>query len=770
MRTMNRGRLTVRLILGGMIAAIAASGLPADKSKPAPQAPAPPPRKFRRPPTLPLQLSLKLVNQRDVKFRDPPELSDEHEIDLTLTTGRFADLGGPNVLVPAEYKLLCYNNLSVGPTIRVHRGRKLRIRLKNELFKIANVPIGNGPGGPPNNVAEQAGTFCTTNLHTHGLHVSPADPSDNIYLCLKPGQTHHFTYEIPTNHPSGTMWYHPHHHHSVAYQLSNGVSGALIVEGSPHDGIHDLEKIPEIAIAKEHIFVFQLYNYRVQIDANGNPLSGHAAWIDASTIYSGVQPARVGCDALDITPDDVNPDSKKTTSNQATAINGVIDPTLTIHPGEVQRWRLIHAAWDLNRQLTLVTADNADNEVPVTAKLFHEIALDGIATGCCKAKCKVEIAPGQRSDVLFQAPLLDQKDLPRTYYLKQSAADGTNSPHSLPQDPLILAKIVVTGPPKPMNLPDPTEVAKCKPYASVLDNELVGTNKSFTFAADDAAPMYTINGKIFSMQQPLQLRLDSAEEWTLGSAADKHTFHIHVNPFQIVSHTDVAKNKTTKMDCWRDTLFFTPNDVYTIRTRYLDFTGKTVFHCHILDHEDQGMMMPIELKRVGQPLPPQKICPEMKGMKALAQELHATSAPTPPLKLADVRDSMLDLSQLRGRPVVLVFFRGMDCPHCTQQLRDLVARAPQFRDRRAEIVAVSSEAIANGGEALKTLGVSPADRFHLLVDAKYSAFRSFGCLKDDDPKHGLFVIDGAGMTRAAYVGNLPFDDAGQVVASLQRLE
>ncbi len=321
-----------------------------------------------------------------------------------------------------------------------------------------------------------------------------------------------------------------------------------------------------------------------------------------------------------------------------------------------------------------------------------------------------------------------------------------------------------------MNLPDPNEVAKCRPYAAITDNELTGASRSFSFAASDTPPVYTINGKIFSTQEPLHLRVDSAEQWTVGSLKDKHTFHIHVNPFQIVSHTDLSSNTTTSMDCWRDTLYFTETDLYTIRSRYLDFTGKTVFHCHILDHEDQGMMMPIELKRVGEPLPKQKICEEMKDMKALAQELRATSAKAPPLKLADVRDALLDLGQLRGRPVVLVFFRGMDCPHCTKQLRELVARAPQFRDRNAEIVAVSSEAIANGNEALRTLGVSPADRFHLLVDPSYGAFRSFGCLKDDDPKHGLFVIDRTGVTRAAYVGNVPFDDAGQVVASVQRLE
>src|SRR5260370_904019 len=88
-----------------------------------------------------------------------------------------------------------------------------------------------------------------TNLHTHGLHVSPAGNADNIDVCIKPQQEFTFEYTVPADHPSGTFWYHPHRHGSVAYQLSNGLAGALIVEGSRRDGIADLEDVPEIAAA-----------------------------------------------------------------------------------------------------------------------------------------------------------------------------------------------------------------------------------------------------------------------------------------------------------------------------------------------------------------------------------------------------------------------------------------------------------------------------------------------------------------------------------------
>src|SRR5262249_14710053 len=201
-------------------------------------------------------------------------------------------------------------------------------------------------------------------------------------------------YTVPGDRPAGTFWYHPHRHGSVAYQLSNGLAGALIVEGSRHDGIADLEDVPEIAAAKERILVFQLYNYRVD-----PPGKEGVARIDATTIYDVAPDARA-CPAVEV------PDKDPTEKGQATAINGLINPIIRIAPGEVQRWRLIHAAWDVNRRLYL--GDKSGK--PATDLQFYEIALDGLATGTMIAKGNnpddpnaaglVEIAPGQRSDVL----------------------------------------------------------------------------------------------------------------------------------------------------------------------------------------------------------------------------------------------------------------------------------------------------------------------------------------------------------------------------------
>jgi FtsP/CotA-like multicopper oxidase with cupredoxin domain/peroxiredoxin len=748
-RSLKTTRLLTTLIVGGLTAVALAK--PAAGQNSEPQISGEAAQEQPRPQSLKLQTDFNLAKKSQAFFFDPPELIDQPVIDLRLTTATFPVANSASLGLPSDVKVLCYNGALVAPTIRVHRGVKVRLHLKNDLFKTNNPPQGD-PTKPlaTDGRSEEPGLFGTTNLHTHGLHVNPADPGDNVFLCIKPGQEHTFHFDIPTDHPSGTFWYHPHHHHSVAYQLANGLAGALIVEGSPNDGYNDLDKIPQIAAAKQHMFVFQVYNLRVQIEANGDPLPNKAAWVDADTIYK-VRIKEVRCDAIKVAADDEDP--KKTKAFQASAINGVFNPTLTIRPGELQRWRLINAAWDLNRQLSLVN----DADQSVEESQFYEIALDGLATGKLDKTPSVSIAPGQRSDVLFKAPLLNSGENERVYHLKQAGVAANQAPHEAAQAPNWLARIVVKGAPKDMPLPDPNDVAKCRPFQPIADGELVAKNKAFTFSVGGG---FTINGTTFNYQPWVKLGVKTAEEWTITANPGSHPFHLHVNPFEIVQHT-TASGVVTKVDDWRDTLFITNGDSYKIRIRFRDFPGKSVFHCHLLDHEDQGMMMPIELAIPSQPLPPQVICEDMREMKKVTQILERRATATPLLQLRDTQGSPFELTRFRGKPIVLVFFRGIECSHCAAQLRDLVGKARGAGD--TELVAVSSEAISNGSTALKALQVTPSDRFHLLVDEQRSAFKKFGCYSDEDPLHGLFVIDRTGTTRAAYVGDNPFGDAKEVI-------
>jgi FtsP/CotA-like multicopper oxidase with cupredoxin domain/peroxiredoxin len=735
------------------------------------------PRRRARLAPIRIQADLALANQTRSEFREPGELAFKRFNDLRLTTGTFDSENAAGVGVPKRLELLCYNGRPVGPTIRVRRGTTFHVRVKNDLDLSGKTPVGPADPDrtPPNAKALKPMDLCLTNLHTHGLHVSPEGHADNIFRSIAPGEEFTFEYTIGADHPAGTFWYHPHLHGSVAYQLSNGLAGALIVEGSPHDGAHDLDKIPAIARARERVLVFQLYNYVIKPNET-------TARIDANSIYN-VTPDAYSCEAISVDEKD------KPLLAQATAISGVINPIIRLVPGEVQRWRLIHAGWDVDRRLAL--AD--DRGKPATDLNFYEIALDGLATGKVEEKSNVladdgsnvEIAPGQRSDVLIKAPLLPKGSGPRTYLLVQDPADAdTPKPH-------YLAKIIVSGEPRPMSLPtDLKAVAACRPFDTIRDGELSKDHLSpiatsgLVFRADDDTgtpekpnrkPFYTINDKTFNdyfdpadLQAhspyphptvPVRIRLDTAEEWTISADRSDHPFHIHVNPFQVVKHNGQALEEGKKV--WRDTLFVRQGEAYTIRSRFRDFLGLTVLHCHILDHEDQGMMVPIEFIRPdqdpGAPAPPVK-----------KEKLRPASAPAPALTLPDGGGASHSLREFRRRAVVLVFFQGVECRHCAEKLRDLVRDARGPGGPGAAIVAVSGRRVADPARALAALGVSASDKFQLLVDESHQAFRDFGCY-EGGPLHGLFLIDGDGVIRASYTGESPFGDTREAVRQARAL-
>ena len=88
------------------------------------------------------------------------------------------------------------------------------------------------------------------------------------------------------------------------------------------------------------------------------------------------------------------------------------------------------------------------------------------------------------------------------------------------------------------------------------------------------------------------MKLGTVEEWTLTNTSDEqHPFHIHVNDFQVIS----IGGKPYDAHGLQDTVRLEPKQDVVIRTRFTDFTGKFVFHCHILNHEDLGMMAVVEV-------------------------------------------------------------------------------------------------------------------------------------------------------------------------------
>jgi FtsP/CotA-like multicopper oxidase with cupredoxin domain/peroxiredoxin len=698
---------------------------------------------------------------------------------LELTKSRFSYPSAAQIdpSVPAVFDLLCYNKALVGPTIRVKRGQSFRIRVINSLHGPADpgpdprdfMPF-NGSPFPPWEVPEG---FCTTNLHTHGLHVSPSGNSDNVYLHIDPGTYFDFQFQLPPNHVSGTFWFHPHKHGSTAYQLSNGVMGALIVEGVPGDNIPDLEDIPEIAAAQEQILVFSYHTYSFYNDGKGNQIG----FIDPNAIYN------VNPDGNLPTCEMIGPPPGASTipGSAVVAVNGQLIPTFNAAPGELQRWRMVYGGWDVHQYFSWFQADGV---TPAPEVAMYEIALDGLATGRLDPVSPVQIAPGQREDVLIKMPPLPSGAAQKTYYLMRQ--DWDQAVGAVGSEPpqyqyVVVAKLVVQGQPKDMALPDPAAVAKCRPFAPIDDDELVrattsvvnpdGTG-SLVFAQEDpqnppslVGVQYTINSVPFLHQNPIRLTLGTAQQWKISALTlagndpvfGGHPFHIHVNPFQVVSYTDPS-GKTTPVNQFRDTLFIPGGASYTIRSRFQDLTGLSVLHCHILDHEDQGMMIPIKLVQPGE---------ANKGGIDPSSLLARADYPAPALALSDVHGTRVDLKEFRGRSVALVFFKGVRCAYCVADLRAMVREARARVGQAVEIVAVSSRKVDDLAKALAILGVKDTDRFHLLVDEKTASFSDYGCGSGPEARHGLFLVDGNGRVRSRYIGETPYGDSEEVFDRIQ---
>src|ERR1700686_475524 len=153
------------------------------------------------------------------------------------------------VLDGHRVRLRAYNGQIPGPTITIVPGQTLRIRLKNNLPPYDS-PQGNGDQNVPPGLD-------ATNLHVHGLDVVPhlfepvgtSDPAAPM-IVVGPGETKDYVFEIPSDHPPGFNFYHPHKHGSTAVQLISGLAGGLIVRGA-------IDEVPEIKAAREVPLVIQ---------------------------------------------------------------------------------------------------------------------------------------------------------------------------------------------------------------------------------------------------------------------------------------------------------------------------------------------------------------------------------------------------------------------------------------------------------------------------------------------------------------------------------
>ena len=521
----------------------------------------------------------------------PLQPNEEHFIpDLTLEVGwKIMTIDGIQVKVRA------YNNQIPGPTITTKAGVTLKIRVKNLL-----TPYDSSAWGHDMNVPHM---LDHTNLHLHGLDIAPhifepLGTSDITapMISIGPGEYKDYPFVIPSDQSPGLNWYHPHAHGSTAVQAVSGMAGGLIVIGA-------IDEVPEIKAAKDYRLVLQ----DLGLFQPNEPHSDYTESYEPrqNAIWQTIPGANGAAVTIDGNPTDPPQSCGFSTGDyhlRYYLVNGqayfkeqhnpkdpthptgfqMTPPTFTMRPGEVARFRMLNGCSDLMMP------------IQVEGHTMYLLAMDGNNFDHPWPK---EYVPNASQVVLGSANRAE-------FLIKASATKGSykilqleQSAQFLAAEQKTIAVIEIDGDPIDMGIPhDLPPITRDPP---ITDDEIV-RKRRFVFSGLFPAQQnpvvgidFRINNQLYDeFAVPTTVFLNTCEEWTIQvpdsarGGTEGHPFHIHVNDFEIVSVAGIQPPHRLI----QDTIWVAQDTATVIRMRFKQWTGKSVFHCHILPHEDTGMM------------------------------------------------------------------------------------------------------------------------------------------------------------------------------------
>jgi suppressor of ftsI len=455
----------------------------------------------------------------------PPELrAQHHTLSLTLHAGVASD--GKNSFY--------FEGRANAPTLRLSPGDQLKITYINDLPAKAKETCAIMP------------CMDMTNLHFHGLEVSPDAPQDDVLdMMAAPGQTLRYTVEIPKDHPPGLYWYHTHPHGESHRQALDGMSGAIVIEGIA-------SYYPSLAGLPERVLV--LRGRSIKDDPQSADLKHR---VDLSSNVCGAESEA--------------PDEVFTT-------NGSVRPQIEIAPGERQFWRVVNASADRYMDLQL------------EGQRFEIVAMDGMPISLHDPNHPTRIVehvllpPAGRVEAIVTGPAAGTPER-----LVSRCVD--TGPHGDPNPAMVLADI----------LPRPTSDG-----TQVLQSSLATDFKPLDVAAEQKAPPrfvvtftedkkgFYINGEKFAPDAApmVHAKVGTLQHWRVVNASKElHPMHIHQVHFLAYAEND----KPIADPVWLDTVNVPVGGSVDV---IMDFTdpvirGMSVFHCHLLNHEDKGMMAKI---------------------------------------------------------------------------------------------------------------------------------------------------------------------------------
>ncbi len=485
-------------------------------------------------------------------------------VHLTVDTMRFDT---PDT--PISFNTRAYNGRYSGPLIRVAQGDSLHINVVNKLTADIDGPV---------NTFRLANT---TNLHLHGLHMSPNAPADDVFRRVLPNSTASYVYEIPSDHTPGTYWYHPHVHGSSSNQQGGGMAGALVV--GPADPVSYFKLSPALFAMEEEILLLQHLCFH-----NDGKYQSSTPYINHLNVVAyGL--------------DNIPPNPKYKFPNEAPdyyMVNGKFQPNITMAPGEFKLFRLIGAGTNAFLELQIVDSSSGKHSCDI-----YVVAKDGIYVPSAYEDQYPLLVPGSRIDLAVRCNQTG-------YYHLASQANAPAYNSMLEESTVVfegnLAGLHILGTPVTMS---PPSVLPARPaYLPDLRNITVSPSNEFSLVFETVGgpippgppfrPMH-INQQSFATKDTFitSMQLGSVHEWSIGIAGDSnmaagnHPFHMHVNPFQVV---DIGSGMGTeifgiRVGEYRDTLPLSAISSFRIRFIPDRFTGRALIHCHTIPHVDLGM-------------------------------------------------------------------------------------------------------------------------------------------------------------------------------------
>jgi FtsP/CotA-like multicopper oxidase with cupredoxin domain len=454
------------------------------------------------------------------------------------------------------------------PTLHVNPGDTIRIRLTN------TVPA--SPGGmhervltPTTACGDTTMTDSSVNMHFHGTNTSPACHSDEvIHTLINSGETFQYVLHIPKDEPPGLYWYHPHVHGTSSMMVQGGATGAIEVEG-----IANIQ--PAVAGLPQRFLIIRDQQF-VESASRGAGLPTAPFW-DTSINY------------IPVSFPSYNP------------------AIITMQSGSQEFWRVVNAGAN-----TIMDVQVQYDGVPQPLQI---VAFDGVPTGSKDGRHQgtivtqtdIMLMPSARAEFIVAAP-------PSSVHKAQFVTLGIEGGPASDVNPARpFANIVTTdapghlarvaapaGQPRKLRFDDLAN-AKITTHRDLYFSEYF---RSFGFHDKEAADFFiTVDGAketLFDPNNPPAIitTQGAVEEWRIENRTEElHGFHMHQIHFLVTAVNDVPipKKQQQLYDVFEVPFWNGDAGVpYPSITAKLDFRGPDigdfVYHCHILDHEDGGMM------------------------------------------------------------------------------------------------------------------------------------------------------------------------------------